>query len=205
MNLMKKLSLYIFLVLMVCNTVQALPECEGDDSNQWTNCKGTYIFEGAGKYVGEWKDGELHGHGILTYTSGEWTGDKYVGQFANGTFHGKGTYTNAERKNSEEEGMMIKYTGDYVEGKRHGNAIAWYADGTIHEGEYKNDMREGKGTLSRPGKWIFEGTFTTQTSWSGILKSLTDGRRFKVRVIDGVMTEQLPLEKKAKGIEKKND
>jgi len=185
---MKKLSLYVFLVLMVCNVAQALPECEGSDISKWTNCKGTYIFEGEGKYVGEWKDGKLHGHGIFTFTSGEWTGDKYVGQFENNTFHGKGTYTYAKRKHTGD--LMIKYTGDYVEGKRHGNAIAWHADGTIHEGEYKNDMREGEGTTSRPGKWIFKGSFTSDKSFSGILKSLTDGKKFQVRVKDGVMIEK---------------
>jgi hypothetical protein len=40
---MKKLSLYVFLVLMWCNTAQALPECEGEDDTQWTNCQGTYL------------------------------------------------------------------------------------------------------------------------------------------------------------------
>tara|TARA_B100000953_G_scaffold148525_1_gene122961 strand:+ start:56 stop:349 length:294 start_codon:yes stop_codon:yes gene_type:complete len=40
---MKKLFLYIFLVLMICNTVQALPKCEGEDYVQWTNCQGTYL------------------------------------------------------------------------------------------------------------------------------------------------------------------
>jgi len=35
MVLMKKLSLYVFLVLMWCNTAQALPECEGEDDTQW--------------------------------------------------------------------------------------------------------------------------------------------------------------------------
>ena len=200
---MKKLFLYVFLLLLFCNVSNALPKCKGDDSNQWTNCKGTYIFESADKYVGEWKDGKLHGHGILTYTSGEQARDKYVGQFENDTFHGKGTFTYVERKNSGD--MIIKYTGDFVEGKRHGNAKSWGADGTIHEGEWKNDMRNGKGTFSRPGKWIFEGTFTTNSSWSGILKDLTDGSKYKVRVIDGVMTEQWFLEKEPKGIEKKND
>ena len=38
---------------------------------------------------GEWKDGELTGHG--TYTTPD--GGKYVGEWENSVFHGKGTHT----------------------------------------------------------------------------------------------------------------
>ena len=41
-----------------------------------------------GKYVGEWKDGDMHGQGTKTWGSG----DKYVGQWKDGEMHGQGTY-----------------------------------------------------------------------------------------------------------------
>ena len=36
---------------MFCNTVQALPKCEGEDDTQWTNCEGTYLKKEVGPGV----------------------------------------------------------------------------------------------------------------------------------------------------------
>ena len=77
-NKMKKLSLYVFLVLMFCNT--AFAECiEGDCSNGY----GTYTNPSGNKYVGEWKENKKHGQGTQTYAdgrkdAGEWKEDKFV-------------------------------------------------------------------------------------------------------------------------------
>ena len=60
---MKKLFLYIFLVLMVCNTVQALPKCKGTDPNKWHNCSGTEESQNV-KYEGEYQNGNFNGQGI---------------------------------------------------------------------------------------------------------------------------------------------
>ena len=61
--------------------------------------KGTHTYgkgewEGE-KYVGEYKDGKMHGQGTYTWTSG----DKYLGEFKNDQKHGQGTYTWADGKN----------------------------------------------------------------------------------------------------------
>ena len=62
---MKKISLYIFLILMWCNV--GFAECiEGD----CTNGQGTFTWEDGSKYVGKWKDGKFHGQGILKYADG---------------------------------------------------------------------------------------------------------------------------------------
>ena len=113
-----------------------------------------------------------------------------------GCENGEATYTWTDGEN---------YVENWKDGEQNGQGTYTYANGNKYVGEFKNGMRHGKGTFSRPGKWIFEGTFTTNSSWSGILKDLTDGSKYKVRVIDGVMTEQWFLEKEPKGIEKKND
>ena len=42
-----------------------------------------------GKFVGEWKDGEFHGQGTLTWFDGR----KFVGEFKDTKEHGQGTYT----------------------------------------------------------------------------------------------------------------
>ena len=86
-TVIKKLSLYIFLVLMVCNV--GFAECiKGNCINGY----GTYTFESGSKYVGEFKDGNWHGRGTYTWASGS----KYVGEFKDGKRHGQGTFTWAD-------------------------------------------------------------------------------------------------------------
>ena len=65
MGLMKKLSLYIFLVLMWCNV--GFAECIKGDCN---NGYGTYTYADGEKYVGEWKDGVQHGQGTFIFANG---------------------------------------------------------------------------------------------------------------------------------------
>ena len=131
---MKKLSLYIFLVLMFCNIVQALPECEGNDTKgelkkftkvrKWTNCHGSFTYKGA-KYVGEFYKGKFHGQGTFTAA-----GRKYVGQWKNHYQHGQGTYTYANGD---------KYVGEWKRGLRHGKGIFTHANGKVEEGTFKNN------------------------------------------------------------------
>ena len=66
----------------------SLPECKGTIPSMWTNCHGTYA-SAKGKYVGEWKDGKIHGQGTYTFSDG----DKYVGGWKKNKMHGKGTIT----------------------------------------------------------------------------------------------------------------
>ena len=89
---MKKLSLYIFLVLMLCNTVQALPKCESDILVEWTNCQGTWVLPDNEKYLGEFKDGKFHGQGTYTWSNGS----RYIGEFKDSKMHGQGSYTWAD-------------------------------------------------------------------------------------------------------------
>ena len=72
---MKKLSVYFFIILIICNTAQALPKCEGEDDTKWTNCQGTYLKKDISKpgdedkvtrdFIGEFGNipGKRHGKG----------------------------------------------------------------------------------------------------------------------------------------------
>ena len=89
---MKKILGIVLLTLFFCNTVQALPKCEGSEF-EWTNCKGTRIYnsfedDGAGTYQGEFYDTLRHGKGTMTYLNG----DKYVGSWKSGSKNGYGKY-----------------------------------------------------------------------------------------------------------------
>ena len=118
---MKKLSLYVFLLLMFCNV--GFAQCIKGDCN---NGYGTYTWEESGsKYVGEWKDGTMHGHGTYLFPSGK----KYVGDWKDANEHGQGTtaYPNGD-----------KHVGEYKNGYEHGQGTFTYANGKILKGEWKN-------------------------------------------------------------------
>jgi len=73
-------------------TMGDLPDCETlYGAGVWTDCQGTLTYA-YGEYVGEWKGGQFHGQGILTWPDGS----KYVGEFKDGKHHGQGTFTYAD-------------------------------------------------------------------------------------------------------------
>ena len=122
---MKKLSLYVFLVLMWCNIGFALPECQGDYT-KWTNC--SYTFANGNKYVGEWKNGKLHGQGTHIWANG----NKYVGEYKNDKMHGYGTFTSPPGH---------KYVGEWKNGHKHGQGTFTFADGRVEKGIWKKGER----------------------------------------------------------------
>ncbi len=136
MVLMKKLSLYVFLVLMWCNTAQALPECEGEDDTQWTNCQGTYLkkevepgwtrdFTGAFGSV----PGKRHGKGSSKVYKDGSLSSTYVGEFKDGELHGQGTFTWAYGE---------KYVGEWKDDLQHGQGTFIFANGTVDKGIWEN-------------------------------------------------------------------
>ena len=138
---MKKLSLYIFLVLMFCNIARAestLPKCEGSDFN-WTNCFGTtdvVAGDQYGIYEGEWKDGERHGKGTFTSTNEK---EKYIGKWKFDERNGKGVQTYSDGS---------RYEGQWENDQRNGQGILILPDGQKYEGAWKDNKRHGPGTFT---------------------------------------------------------
>ena len=79
---MKKLLRFLVFVLMVGGAYaqSKLPACQGTDESRWTNCFGTATYtkdkkypgefkvDDQSQYVGEWKDGNMHGNGVLHFS-----------------------------------------------------------------------------------------------------------------------------------------
>ena len=92
--------------------VSKLPPCRGPHSKEgWSNCVGTYNFSSGNIYVGEWKNGELHGIGTLTEYGG-----KYVGEFKNNSKNGFGTffYTNGNIQEGVWENNFLVRTDKFT-------------------------------------------------------------------------------------------
>ena len=136
------------------------------------NCKNGYshcTFPSGDKYVGEFKNGRIHGPGILYYSNGS----KYIGNWDNQQRSGEGRMIFA---NKDEYRGMFKdnqingegkmryandnsYEGQWLDGKPHGRGIFTYANGDQYDGMFLNGQCEGQGTLrysdgsSYRGEW----------------------------------------------------
>lgn len=75
----------------------------------------------------------------------------YEGSFnEQGLFHGKGKLT-------EPTGV---YTGDFIDGQKHGFGVYLYSNSLTYKGHYKNNVREGLGKLINPNNRVaYEGEF----------------------------------------------
>ena len=165
---MKKLSLYIFLILMWCNV--GFAECiKGDCINGY----GTYTFESGVKYVGEFKNGIWNGQGTFTFADG-----KYVGEFKNGELHGQGTLTYTDGS---------KYVGEWKDNKKHGQGTYTGTDGGNYVGGFKNGRKYGQGTLTYANGTIDKGIWQ-----DGKLKWQLDFDRAKI--LNGVWTINQPMD-----------
>ena len=169
-----------------------LTECQGSDSRQWTNCKGTYTTENGYKYVGKFKDGKIL-IGTATYSGGA----RYVGEFKNDEPHGQGTFTYSdgskyfgEWKDGKGHGQGIKtwkdgrkYTGGFKNDEPHGQGTFTYSDGSKYFGQYKDGKRHGEGTLTYSDGKTYIGQFVAGLAYGKGLCINQDGSSVECKML----------------------
>ncbi|CAK6978754.1 radial spoke head 10 homolog B [Scomber scombrus] len=102
--------------------------------------QGTYTWPDSSSYKGEVYNGVRHGSG--TYTCAK-NGMSYRGQWHQSKRHGKGAVYYNQDKTSW-------YKGDWVKNNREGWGVRYYPSGNIYSGEWKNNVRNGEGTM----RWL---------------------------------------------------
>lgn len=180
-----------------------------DRKAQKNGVRHTVYWTTGEQYTGAWKNNKRHGKGTVIYQNG----DKYEGDWENGVRHGLGTlwiYVDGKyvvRFNGSwfkdkpsgagvffgEEGEL--YEGDFKNGKRcgrgkqtiGGRAIDSFG-GTVYEGEWMDDAKNGRGTLTKPNGDVFEGNWKDNMKHGhGTYYYMEKGMRY-----DGVWEEDIP-------------
>ena len=77
-------------------------------------------------------------------------GHVYDGMWKDNKYHGRGTIT---------MGSGMKYSGDWVEGKRCGDGVIRYPGGQVYDGKWANNKKNGWGTMTNGNGFKFVGTF----------------------------------------------
>jgi S1-C subfamily serine protease len=146
------------------------PPCPSGFNQRWDNCFGTLEHKGK-RYVGEWRNNNMHGRGILTWSDGS----KYVGEFRYSKQNGQGTYYYkdgseyvGEWRNDKRQGQGVltygsahwnagdKYVGEWWNNKFHGQGVYTYADGRIKKGTWKDNKLQYAQKVSPPTPSVAE-------------------------------------------------
>ena len=120
---MRKLFLYIFLGLILCNT--GFARTTGCVEGDCEDGVGTWTYTDKTTYVGEWNVGKKHGQGTVTWPNGY----IYKGEFHNDIWHGQGTLTFPDG---------ATYAGEWRDGFMNGQGTFTLADGTVKKGIWKD-------------------------------------------------------------------
>ncbi|MFL2524955.1 MAG: MORN repeat-containing protein [Pelagibacteraceae bacterium] len=152
---MKKLLFFVLLLLNYQSPI--LAKCIKGDCQ---NGPGIYDDSKGNKYIGNFKDGDRHGEGSMTWD----VGDTYKGQWVNNKMHGKGTYKT----------KLLTYTGNFTAGIIEGQGTAKYTNGATYVGEWKNNNRHGQGTIIDNKGNKFTGQFINNKQGKGVFtKAIT--------------------------------
>ncbi|KAM9336614.1 radial spoke head 10 homolog B [Symphorus nematophorus] len=115
---------------------------------------GVRCYPSGNIYSGEWRNNLRHGEGTMKWPK---LGQEYVGMWQNGVQHGRGTHVwIPTRADGFQYSQSNQYTGDFVQGQRHGQGTYYYASGAIYEGEWSNNKRHAKGKFTCNDGRVFE-------------------------------------------------
>ena len=135
---------------------------DGDWSGGIPNGKGIQILSNGSTYEGDWVNGKFNGFGTYIekdkfIQEGNWTnnfpngkskvtffdGYSYDGDFIMGVKDGSGTEILPEGN----ENMEYEYIGQFKNNLRNGKGKMTYYDGLIYEGDWVNNTWHGQGTI----------------------------------------------------------
>lgn len=137
--------------------VNGFDSYEGEWSNDLKNGKGKSFYSGEGSEtncIGNWKDDKMTGYGEEIRTNsnpmdGTTENYTYKGNFENDSKNGQGTEISPEGT----------YTGEWLDGQKHGIGKMLYKDGRIYEGKWGNGLPNGEGTMTLANKTFQKGSF----------------------------------------------
>lgn len=92
--------------------------------------RGRIRWDDGSIYMGQWKDGKMHGRGMMKWSDGA----TYEGEWNEGRRSGFGIYTWKSG---------TRYMGQWKDNRKHGYGIAVYPDGTILKGFFRDDVFVG--------------------------------------------------------------
>ena len=193
----------------------------GEWKNDMKNGNGRMSYFNVDFYNGYWKNDKKEGKGIMKYNNG----DEYNGDWKNDLREGKGKMIyndifekdillinqkinylkNQEKderdeiKNEKEEIILNEeiYDGDWKNNLREGKGIMKYNNGDIYNGEWINDKIEGKGIMKYNNGDIYEG------EW---IKDIREGKgKMKYNNGDFYNGDWINNKKEGKGIMKYNN
>ena len=133
---------------------------EGNFNNNLQYGFGIMYFSNGDRYEGNWNKDKQEGTGVYFWSNS----DRYDGNWKNNVRDGKGLFcrNGVSQEEDWKDGVLQsgsgsftisggRYDGEMREGKRHGKGTYYYPENDPNRiqyaGEWKNDMREGSGTL----------------------------------------------------------
>jgi len=79
----------------------------------------------------------------------------------------------------ENDNRFIGYVGDRNDvGERHGQGTEFYSDGSLYDGTWKNDVKEGVGKVIYSNGLMFEGSFVNGVRNGEATITWPDGKKF---------------------------
>lgn len=154
------------------------------------------VLDDGTEYVGEWEGNLRHGTGSHFTAKGMYEGEFYEDEYyGHGSYYiwsdeyedGKlllyeGEWVNGKMQGSgkqlTKEGHQ--YEGEFFEGKRHGNGKMVYINGDIYEGEWEAGLRHGSGRFTKANQDWFEGIyFNDLRNGYGVLHLVQTQRRLE--------------------------
>jgi len=151
---MKRILLLLPFVLLVSSVVSA--QCIAGDC---VNGRGTFVYPSGAKYIGDFKNGEIHGVGVCYYTDGS----KYSGEWKSRYPDGKGTKTytdGTKRTGNWRKGKPVDEKGNLLEEYIANKKEEQQDDGTnIQTGCISGDCKNGPGIFAYPDGSKYEGDF----------------------------------------------
>lgn len=163
---------YVILALFFFFANALAAQCISGDCKNGT---GIYLYPSGAKYIGQFKDNEIHGIGTCYYTDGS----TYRGEWANRFQEGHGIKTLADGRTWEgnwkmglpvdDKGQPIAnlfpepepevQTGCLAGDCENGDGTFAYVGGSKYVGQFKNSKPEGKGVFTYTNGDRYEGNF----------------------------------------------